>query len=161
MSYLCSMLGSKFLRTLQTRRRFASRDRAWDKSARKQEFEAEMSSEPRALSQQEAELLKYILTNGSSQAQSFLPQLEGIRATRGCSCGCPSIKLHVAPNCCLGHANEHLLCDLVGQTAAGEAVGLLLFHSEGRLREFEVYILDEPKGTSNEFGLPLLESLAS
>lgn len=49
---------------------------------------------------------------------------------------------------------------MVGQTLAGELVGVLLFQDQGKLVELEAYSVDgEIKSETQEFEFPTLESL--
>ena len=111
---------------------------------------------PQPLSPEELALLNWLLENGSPEAKTFAPQIEGIRATHWCSCGCPSINLHVDENAPLG-ANPHgLVADVLGKTCDGQQVGVILFHKDGKLSLLEVYALSLIEGA---FGLPSLDSL--
>jgi hypothetical protein len=151
----------EFLNTYKTKWRIEQTDRQWEDSARKREIDAERDLSPRPLTHEEHELLCWILEHGSEETRSFLPQVEGIRAVRSCTCGCPSIGLRVADSAFLGTSNNgRVIGDLDGKTAKGELVGVLLFQDAGKLSELEVYSLDgEIHGDSQEFGLPTVESL--
>jgi hypothetical protein len=147
----------EFFRALKTRRRFARIEREWNGSERKREIEAECALPPRPLSVEEENLLRWILEHGSEEARSFLPQIEGMKAVRSCTCGCPTIRLVVADGVPLGSSQNRILCDLVGRTANGELIGLLLFQGGGELLDLEVYSLDGEAGPP-EFGFPTIES---
>jgi hypothetical protein len=80
-----------------------------------------------------------------------------MRARRSCSCGCPSISLAISDEVPLVVAGQdRIVVDLLGQTAEGVGVGVLIFQDEGRLSELEIY----PFGDEGEFSLPTIESLA-
>jgi hypothetical protein len=80
-----------------------------------------------------------------------------MRARRSCSCGCPSISLVVSEDApAATNAKERIVADLLGQTAEGVGVGVLIFQDEGKLSELEVY----PYDNEGAFGLPTVESLA-
>jgi hypothetical protein len=111
----------------------------------------------RPLTQEEEKLLRWALEHGSNEARSYLPQIEGMRAKRSCSCGCPSITLAVSNDVpAVAAGRERIVFDLSGRTAEGASVGLLILQDEGKLTEMEIY----PYGDEGEFGLPTIESLA-
>jgi hypothetical protein len=115
----------------------------------------------RPLTEEELELLHWMLEHGSEDLRSFLPQIEGIRATRSCPCGCPSIRLEVADGAALGSdRGERVVGDFEGKTDRGELVGVLIFQSTGKLTDLEVYSMDgQIEGDSQEFGLPTTDSM--
>lgn len=150
---------TKFFKAYRAKWRFARKDREWQRSPRREELDAERDLPPRPLATQEHELLSWILYHGSEEAKSFLPQLEGIRAVRSCTCGCPSIQLEVTEGTPLGVTLAgRLVCDFVGRTATGALVGLILFQDCGKLCELEAYSLDGEAGPP-EFEWPTIESL--
>jgi len=150
-----------FINAYRARWRFARRDREWKRSARRKELDAERDLPPRPLSQEEHDLLCWILEHGSAEAKTFLPQVEGIRAVRACTCGCPTIRLVTAENAPAGNATGgNIVCDLLGRTPQGELVGILLFRAGGKISDLEIYSMDGAiLGGSQEFGLPTIESL--
>jgi hypothetical protein len=151
----------KYLHTLRWRYRNWRKGRAWERSPRRAELDTECDLPPRLLTPEEDQLLRWVLEHGTDFAKSFLPQMEGIRATRGCACGCPSISLIVAEDAPLGRFEPgRLVIDLLGNTAKEELVGLLVFQAGGKLSGLEVYPLDEKIiDFDKEFGLPTPESL--
>ena len=111
----------------------------------------------RPLTQVEERLLRWVLEHNSDEAKSYSPQIEGMRARRSCSCGCPSISLVVSDNApAVIAAKERIVVDLSGQTTEGSSVGVLLFQDNGKLSELEIY----PYDNEGEFGLPTIESLS-
>ena len=154
-----AMFFGKFIGALKTRWRFARAEREWNRSARKKEIKDECDLPPRPLTAEEDQLLRWILEHGSEEARTFLPQIEGIKAVRSCTCGCPTIGRRVAegvPAC--NEWADRMLGDLIGRTSKGELVGLMLFQGGGRLSCLEVYSLDGAAGPP-EFGFPTIESL--
>jgi hypothetical protein len=110
----------------------------------------------RPLAPEEEKLLGWILQHGSNKAKSYLPQVEGLRVRRSCSCGCPSISLVVSHNAqAVIAADERIVADLTGRTAEGASVGVLIFQDEGKLSELEVYAY----GCEGEFDQPTIASL--
>jgi hypothetical protein len=111
---------------------------------------------PRSLTPEELELLNRLIEHGLPEAKSFAPQMEKIRATRACDCGCPSILLHVEEGVPPGKSSSNIISDAFGKTQQGNGVGVILFQKEGKLTELEVYSLDTVEGN---WGLPVLDSL--
>lgn len=111
---------------------------------------------PQPLSPEELALLNWLLENGSPEAKTFVPQIEGIRAAHWCSCGCPSINLHIDENAPPGSDPHGLVADMLGKTCDGQQVGVILFHKDRKLSLLEVYALGLIEGA---FGLPSLDSL--
>lgn len=80
----------------------------------------------RSLTPEELELLHWMFEHGSDDLRSFSPQIEGIRASRWCTCGCPSIGLEIAESAPLGvDRSDTLIGDFDGKTARDELVGVL------------------------------------
>ncbi len=52
-------------------------------------------AEDRALTQSEAEFMRWLLRHGNDRAQSFLPQVEKARVVGRCGCGCASINVSI------------------------------------------------------------------
>jgi hypothetical protein len=148
----------KLLNAYKTKWRVARKDRAWERSTRRREIDAERDLPPRPLTSHERELLYWTLEHGSEETKSFLPQVASIQAIRSCTCGCPSIQLYVTEAAPLGISHSgRVIVDLVGKTPNGELVGVLVFQDAGKLRELEFYLLD---GEEKEFGLPTIASLS-
>ena len=89
--------------------------------------EDERLLKPRLLSSEELALLNWLLENGMPEARTFIPQVENIRATRWCDCGCPSIALHVENGVPLGKCSNSVISDVVALTPEGKKIGVLLF----------------------------------
>jgi hypothetical protein len=111
---------------------------------------------PRPLTPEELALLNWLLEHGLPEAKTFAPQLENIRATPWCDCGCPSISLHVEEGLPLGISSYSPIADFVGKTQDGKKVGLLLFQKHGKLDLLEEYELDVMEG---DWGFPVMDSL--
>jgi len=119
-------------------------------------MEDEKISTPRPLTAEELKLLLWLLENGLPEAETFAPQVEKIRATPWCDCGCPSISLHVDEGAPLGISSHNPIADVVGMTQEGKRVGLLLFQKDGKLDLLEEYELDVIDG---RWGFPAINSL--
>ena len=123
----------------------------------KERLEEEKRRPPRPATAEELDILRWLLEHGTPEARTFAPQLENLRAKRSCSCGCPSIALHVDSQASSGTSSSRVIADATGMTSGGCSVGLILFQDGGRLSELEVYPFGEIDG---EFGSPTLESLS-
>jgi len=104
----------------------------------------------------ELELLNWLLERGLPEAKSFAHQVERIRASRWCTCGCPSISLHVEENVPTGTCSQSVISDFVGLTPDGKKCGVLLFQKAGKLILLEAYQQDPIDGT---WGFPVISSL--
>jgi len=102
------------------------------------------------------ELLAWLLEHGLLKAETFTQQVENIRATPWCECGCPSISLHVEEYAALGKCSYSLISDILAKTPDGKKIGVLLFQDAGRLSLLEAYSMDVIEG---EWGFPVYESL--
>lgn len=100
--------------------------------------------------------MNWLLEHGLPEAKTFAPQVENIRATPWCDCGCPSISLHVEEGAPLGISSYSPIADVVGMTPEGKKVGLLLFQKNGKLDLLEEYELSVIEGV---WGFPVLDSL--
>ena len=101
-------------------------------------------------------LLNWLLEHGLPEAITFAPQVEKIRATPWCDCGCPSISLHLEDGVSLGASSNTVISDVVGKTPEGKRIGVLLFQKDGKLTLLESYLLDIVEGN---WDFPVLESL--
>lgn len=151
----------KFLRAFRKKHQYAAKERAWNRSSRRAELDAERDLPPRPLKDVEEKLLRWILEHGTGEAKSFLPQVEGICAVRSRTCGCPSVRLVPSESVPLGSTTGgRVICDLQGLTRKGELVGVLLFQDAGRLCELEAYSIDgQLTSESQEFEFPIVDTL--
>lgn len=91
---------------------------------------------------------------------SYLPQLEGMRAARSCTCGCPSIQLEPQNPSPQGiRRDDRIICDFVGVTVGGDSIGLILFQDDGKLSELEIYPYADFVSKSPDANFPKIESL--
>ena len=111
---------------------------------------------PRPLTSKEMELLTWLLEHGLPEAKTFTPQLENIRATPWCDCGCPSISLYVEESVPLGACSSSVISDVLAKTPECKKMGIILFQKEGKLSLLEMYSLDILEG---DWGFPVYESL--
>jgi hypothetical protein len=110
----------------------------------------------RPVTPEELALLNWLLKHGLPEARTFAPQLEKIRATPWCDCGCPSISLHVEVGAPLGTGSSRVISDVVGKTPDGKKIGILLFQKDRKLTLLESYLLDVIEGS---WDFPVLNSL--
>jgi len=94
----------------------------------------------RPLTPDEEHLIRWMLVQGSPEAQAFLPQLERAKATAWrCPCGCASINLSVdgLPE---RSGDLHILADFVfGADDDLNLSGAFVFEKSGVLAGLEVY----------------------
>ena len=90
--------------------------------------------EDRPLSADERALVERLLREFSPpEAVVFLPQLDHIRVTGRCSCGCPTVDLTVPPEFRVtSPCPERPHADAMGRVN-GKVVGIMLFHNGGLL----------------------------
>ena len=108
----------------------------------------------RPLTQEEAELLRWLLAKGFRGARNFIPQVERLTVIGKCTCGCPAIyfALDGAP---VKRKGEQLISDYIAHVD-DMPVGVMVFQTEGRISSLEVYSLP---GSDKPFGLPEVGSI--
>ncbi len=97
--------------------------------------------EDRALTDAEVELVRWLLEHGTSDALSFLPQLERARVVSRCSCGCASIDFAIAGQS-RSAAGLNVLADYEWRTSTGALCGAFVFAQEALLGGLEVWSID-------------------
>ena len=126
---------------------------------RQQKPSSERAEEPfRPLKPAEANLIQHLLERGK-RTQKFLAQLSSLQARRSCTCGCPTIALHVAEDAAKVQSSTRIIVDDVFGYSEGKLVGLILFADDGKLSELEIY--DVAGQFTGEFGLPEIDTLTS
>jgi hypothetical protein len=113
-------------------------------------------SVPRPLTQDERDLVQWLLEHGDSEHKNLISQIDNLTVVRTCSCGCPTVNfaLNGKP---VPPKGERIISDLLA-TVDGKDVGVLLFQNEGRLSCLEVYSC---AGSDKAFGLPAISTLYS
>lgn len=112
----------------------------------------------RPLTREERAFAEHVLRNcGVPEAPLFVTQLDHVRVTGKCSCGCPTIDLTVPTEFRTANPpKERILVDATGR-ADGKLMGILVFQADGLLTLLEGYRLesvgDEP------FNFPPLETV--
>lgn len=116
---------------------------------------------PRELTDEEQAILRWMLEHGPQRITAFRSQIDGMLVTKGCRCGCPTIHLHIREDVApVGGFEETMICDMIGRTAKGELVGVMLFQSNGKLSEVEAWSVDgQISDPANQYGFPVPESL--
>ena len=111
--------------------------------------------EDRALSAEERALVEHLIRAFAPQeAVAFLAQLDHVRVTGRCSCGCPTIDLTVPSEFrVIGPSFDNPLADAFGRVD-GKLVGVMLFQSDGLLSLLETYRLENVR--DDPFGLPAI-----
>jgi hypothetical protein len=104
----------------------------------------------RPLSPEELSLVSWLIAHGTPEAQNYAPQIEGLRVTSGCSCGCPTIDFYSSKGA------SAIVADFYGVTAENVAVGVILHIRDGRISEMEIYPLAQH---DRPFGLPKTDTL--
>ena len=92
----------------------------------------------RKLTEEEYQLSRWLLENGSEEAENFLEQLENAEATLWkCECGCASFNFKVSGRE-LAKPGVHILSDYTFGDEAHRS-GVFIFSSNGTLSGVEVY----------------------
>ena len=98
----------------------------------------------RPLTGDERDVLDFLLVDDLPHVRALRAQARTVRASRGCSCGCATIDLHVAPDAPVAEPDDRYPLEATVVNAAGRVVGgLLLFVHDGRISCLEVYPLDD------------------
>ena len=109
--------------------------------------------ENRPLSQEEADLVKWLLEHGwNKTAANFIPQIERLRVVSRCGCGCRSIDFsvdNIEPDYSVG---LETLSDYYWGEGGKDLCGIFVFQRGGRLAGLELYSVDgmvTPKNLPN------------
>ncbi|HET6217114.1 MAG TPA: hypothetical protein VFE27_08865 [Acidobacteriaceae bacterium] len=107
-------------------------------------------SENRSLTTEERNLLDWLMSHGTPQAQNYAAQIGELRVISRCSCGCPTIDFYPPTG------PSEILADFYGATPEGVDVGVILHAREGRISEMGVYSVAKQ---DQAFGLPKIDTL--
>ena len=121
-----------------------------------------MSEEPtrflepikRPLTDQEREVVVWLLEHSFKNTTDLLPQVERLTVASRCTCGCPTIDFALDGEP-VNRKGEQLISDWLAEVDGAE-VGVMLFQTNGKLSTLEVYSC---AGSDKPFGLPSLESI--
>ena len=109
----------------------------------------------RPLTEDEHELLVWLLQHGPEGATKYLPQLDSALARKSCDCGCPSFEVSIPLGVPLVEIPAAFRIQFSGMSNEYD-VGLMLIAGSGVLSELEVYTFGENQGP---FGLPGIDTL--
>jgi hypothetical protein len=110
----------------------------------------------RALSPEEAELVRWMIRHGLPEADQYAEQIESLRVVGGCSCGCPTIDFAVdttRPNL----PGSRVIAKALGRSLGVGDIGVLLFADHGQISMLEVYAYDD---WDSPFPLPEIDTLS-
>jgi hypothetical protein len=99
-------------------------------------------SEDRPLTQQESELVRWLLIHGKENAKEYLSQVERLRVVRRCACGCASVDFGmegIEPNL---HSGMEILSDYYWRTSSGNLCGVYVFAREKKLAGIDLWSID-------------------
>jgi hypothetical protein len=116
---------------------------------------AKTISADRPLSEQEAAIARWLLLHSDPSASSFIPQLDVVRVTGRCGCGCPTVDLRVSDVTKRAVPQDNPIGEAIGEVD-GKMVGVMLLQRDGYLTCLEIYDLSE---IVRPYGLPRLDSL--
>jgi hypothetical protein len=108
----------------------------------------------RPLSDQESELLTWLLEHGFRGAQELVSQIPKLTVVGICTCGCPTIYF-AFDGVPVKRKGEQLISDYIAELD-GHQMGLMVFQTDGLLSSMEVYSLP---GLKEPFGLPPVSSI--
>lgn len=94
---------------------------------------------PRALTDGERALLRWLLAQGGERGRALLPQVEHARATGGCGCGCATLELAVDGRPLPPRGVEPVTPDFFWTEANGGLCGIFVSASAGTLSGLEVW----------------------
>ena len=95
--------------------------------------------------------MQWLLENGTSQAASYLTQLDVLSVTSRCGCGCASINF-----CPSSESAIDILSDYQWDTSDGHLCGIFLFARDQQLAGLETWSID---GMAKADRLPNIEDL--
>ncbi|HYA17238.1 MAG TPA: hypothetical protein VEF06_07220 [Bryobacteraceae bacterium] len=107
----------------------------------------------RPLTPEERATAQWLLRN----SPEFLPQLDHVRVTGQCSCGCPTLDLRVADNQPRVQQSERTIAEAYGEIE-GKLVRVILLQSRGHLVRLEAWY---PDANEHPARLPDVKSLMS
>jgi hypothetical protein len=111
---------------------------------------------PRALTDGERALLRWLLAQGGDDAHALLPQVEHARVTGGCGCGCATLELAVDGRPPPPPGVSPVTPDFFWNEANGGLCGIFAFASAGTLSGLEVWSVD---GETTPSVLPSIHQL--
>ena len=110
--------------------------------------------ERRPLTQQERDLVRWLIEHAHRDVNELLFQVEMLTVASKCKCGCPTIDFALG-GIPVDRKGEQLISDWLAEVE-GQPVGVMLFQTNGKISTLEVYAL---AGSDKPFGLPTIESI--
>jgi hypothetical protein len=94
-------------------------------------------ADDRPLTQQETEVLRWLLDHGKPSAAEHIGEVGRVRVVSRCGCGCASVDFIEAPRSAM-----EILSDHQWQDQKGRRFGAFAFAKEGKLAGVEVWSID-------------------
>lgn len=113
---------------------------------------------PRPIKQEEADLIRWVLSNAPnrSEAPHFqADQINALVAVGNCDCGCPTVNF-ARTNEREDFRDSRVVLEATGTSGEVGLVGVLLFIDDGEISMLEVFAHGN---SEHRFPLPTLESL--
>lgn len=110
----------------------------------------------RSVSQEEVEVISWLIEHGEPSVRQYANTLEGLTVVAKCNCGCPTVYFQIDGDPAT-RKGEQIISDHLG-TVAGQDVGVMLFALNDQLSSLEVY---SQAGSDKPFGLPKVSDLYS
>ena len=111
----------------------------------------------RVLTEDERQLLEWLLQHGTPAAAAYLHQLPSVSVVSRCSCGCPTMDLAVSGRAASLSSPTTILADACATSPEGIRVGIIVHGREGLISELEIYSL----GGEERFSLPRIRDIES
>lgn len=111
---------------------------------------------PRALTEEERALLRWLLSRGGEAGQALLPQVEHARVVGGCGCGCATLDLEVDGRPPAPPGIEMVSPDFFWTEPSGGLCGIFVHGKQGTLSGLEVWSVD---GETTPTKLPSIDQL--
>jgi hypothetical protein len=84
----------------------------------------------RSLTEEERAIAEWLLLHSAPPALDFLPQLAVAHVTGQCSCGCPTVDLHIPEGTPKAKPRDNPIGDAIGEVN-GDMVGVMLLQRGG------------------------------
>ena len=109
----------------------------------------------RALTQQEAALLRWMLEHCGPDARACMDQIGRLRVVSECTCGCPTIDLALDDQPAATKVGSLIIADAEGKSPEGFRVNVIVHVRDDVISELEVAAVDN----TGPFALPRPEDL--
>jgi hypothetical protein len=102
----------------------------------------ETLAEKRPLTNEEKQLLRWLLNNGNPGSDSFIPQIDRALVTAKCNCGCASIYLTVDDRAKEEKAGWTIVSDYQWRSDSGNLCGIMVFAQNNFLILLDLWSID-------------------